>query len=291
MQDIKQQIKKNVEIAPYTTFKIGGSALYLFEARTVDDLIASINWALDKSIKFIVLGWGSNVLMSDKGFDGLVILNKTDNLIIEGNVATVDSGYSLTNLSKKISALGLKGLSALAGIPSSVGGAIRGNAGAYGAEISDFLESVDFFDVKNRQVSSLHKKQLSFSYRNSVFKQNTNVILKVAFRFLKGGRGKLIQEVALKLSDRKAKHPLDYPSAGCFFKNPEGTKGAWWLIKQAGLAGFSVGDAAVSEKHTNFIINKGKAKASDVLKLVGIIKKKVKEKSDIILEEEVQIIS
>lgn len=255
------RIQKNVPLKKYTTFKIGGPAKYFCLARNKKDLIEAIKWAKEKKMPFFILGGGSNLLVSDRGFDGLVIKFQNPKL---GDFVE-------------------QGLEWAAGIPGTLAGAVRGNAGAFGRSMEDVVKEVEVFDVKTRKIKIFKNKQCQFSYRNSIFKKNPNlIILSVK---IKTGRADP-KKIKQYLNYRKIHHP-QLPSAGSVFKNPKGV-GAAKLIADCGLAGKQVGRAQISIQHPNFIVNLGGAKASDVLKLINLTKRKVKNKFKIKLQEEIQ---
>ena len=253
-------IKTNIPLKNYTTFKIGGKAKYFFEAKTKKDLIKAITSAKKLKLPFFILGGGSNLLVSDKGFNGLVI-----------------------KFGQPLALYVSKGLEWAAGIPGTIQGAVYGNAGAFGKSMKDVVERVEVFDVDTEKIKIFKNKDCQFGYRDSIFKKKKNlVILSVK---IKSGKSNL-KKIKEYLNYRKEHHP-QLPSAGSVFKNVGETPAAI-LIHQAGLTGKKIGDAQISEKHSNFIVNLGKAKAKDVLKLIKLVKKKVKERFKINLEEEIQ---
>jgi len=255
-------MKKNVSLKKYTTFQIGGRARYFFTAKTKHELIGALKWAKKKSLSFFILGSGSNVLISDRGFEGLVI--KFEN--------------------QKLSQWVSRGLEWAIGIPGTVAGAIRGNAGAFGKSMKDAVKSVEIFDVKKEKVIKLNNTQCKFGYRNSIFKKNHNLIILSAEIKSKKSDPQKIKDY---LKYRREHQPLSFPSAGSVFKNPSGFS-AGELIEKCGLKGKRIGDAKISEKHANFIVNLGGAKAKDVVGLINLAKKKVQNKFGVNLEEEIQ---
>jgi len=285
-------IQKNISLAQYTTFKIGGKARYFFIAKTKEDLIKAISFARKSKIPFFILGGGSNLLVSDKGYKGLVIKMRLTRFL-EGKNACAEAGVTLNGLVRMSLEKGLSGMEWAAGIPGTVGGAIYGNAGAFGKSMKDNIEKVEVLDIKNLKVKSLKNKDCKFGYRESVFKKNKNLILISATLKLKKGEKEKIKELIEKhLEYRKTVQPLNYPSAGSVFKNTENKRGltVGKLIEECGLKGKKIGRAKISEKHANFIVNLGGAKEKDVKKLINLIKRKVKSKFKIVLEEEVQFL-
>ena len=244
---------------------------------------------LNKSdIKYCVIGNGSNLLVSDKGIRGVVIqLSDTFDEVeyIDDVTVKVMSGMMLSRLGNKLADKGLAGFEFATGIPGSVGGAVRMNAGAYGGEIKDIIVSADVLDRSGRLIS-LSRDELELGYRTSCIAANDYIVVSAVFRLQKGDTDTikaLIKELAVK---RRAKQPLEYPSAGSTFKRPQGFFAAK-LIEDAGLKGVSVGGAMVSEKHSGFVVNAGNATAKDVCMLTDMVKDKVKQQSGVDLELEV----
>lgn len=307
-------MEKNILLKDYTTFKIGGPAKYFLIAKTKEDLIKAIKFAKENKIKIFVLGGGSNILFSDKGFDGLVLkLNFKEIKFLENKVS-VDAGVQLSKIANEISKNGFSGFEWATGIPgATVGGSVFGNAQAFGQRISDMIEKVEVLDIKTLKIKNLNKEQCRFSLKNSIFKKNKNlIILSVVFDLQKGDEGEIKEKINKFLKHRKDCHPLKSPSAGSVFVNPEikiknkkllekypelvgcnerGVIPSGYLIEKVGLKGKKIGGAQISEKHANFIINLGNAKAKDVEALIKLAQKKVKEKFKINLKTEVQIIS
>lgn len=303
-------LKENVSLADYTTFKIGGPARYFLIAKNSQDLAEAIKWAKENKIKFFVLGGGSNLLVSDNGYDGLVIKIKNSDLVAKNNIIRAGAGMDLKNLVKLSVEKSLTGMEWAVGIPGTVGGAVYGNAGAFGSVMADSIKSVEAFDAENLKIKKLSVKQCQFGNKDSIFKNNKNlIIILIEFELKKGDSKEIKEEIKRFSGYRKDNHPLDLPSAGCAFKNYdkkitdsellkkypeliEFNKGSRiptsYLIDKSGLKGQEIGRAKISEKHANFIVNLGGAKARDVLELIKIEKEKVKEKFGIELEEEVQ---
>ena len=256
-------IKKNISLSKYTTFKIGGKAKYFFAAKTKKDLIKAIVTAKKSKLLFFILGGGSNLLVSDRGFKGLVI-----------------------KYGQPLSSYVSKGLEWAAGIPGTIQGAVQGNAGAFGKSMKNVVKEVEVFDTKTGKIKIFKNKDCQFSYRNSIFKKNKNlIILSVKIKTRKSN----VKRIKQYLEYKKEKHPWNFPSAGSVFKNPPGFL-AGELIQKCGLKGKRAGKAEISEKHANFIVNLGGAKAKDVKKLINLAKKSVKKKFKINLEEEIQFL-
>jgi UDP-N-acetylmuramate dehydrogenase len=303
------KIRENVPLRDYTTFKIGGPARYFFVAKNKEEIKEAILWAKKKKLPFFILGGGSNVLFSDNGFNGLVIKLQNRQYEIRNSKVIAEAGVPLQKLVLESAKKGLSGLENLAGIPGTLGGAIWGNAGAFGREIGNLVEEVKVLDVGSSklEVKRLKNKDCKFGYRESIFKRKKNLIILEATLKLKKGNKKEIEEKMKEiLKLRKEKQPLEFPSAGSVFKNvpirkipkkirerfkgkiKNGFLSAGALIEAAGLKGYKIGEAKISEKHANFILNVKNAKAKDVVALMNLIKKRVKNKFKITLEEETQ---
>ena len=286
-------IKFNVSLKNYSTFRIGGIAKYFFEANTKEDLISVIKSAKEFKVPFYVIGGGSKLLISDNGFDGLIIRIRNRNFEVEGNEIKAESGFLMSQLIQIALKESLTGIEWLAGIPGTVGGAIRGNAGAFSGSVQDVILSVNAFDVEKEEEIILNKEECLFGYRSSIFKQNPNlIILSCRIGLKKGDKEEIKKEMEKYFSHRRKSHPLQYPSVGCIFKNPKLKTGeevpAWKVIADCGLAGKQIGDVKVSEQHSNFIVNLGDGEAKDVKELIRIIKDTIKEKTGMEIEEEVQ---
>lgn len=276
----------NIPLKKYNTFKVGGPADYFCEVKEKQELKRAIDFSNSKQLPCFILGGGSNLLINDNGFKGLVIkLNNSDCKVKDDRIFA-QAGVSLTELVELSAVKGLSGLEWAAGIPGTLGGAIRGNAGAFGSCMSDFLEIVEVAD-ENFSFHSLHKKDCRFSYRDSLFKHNSQIIFSAILNLKKSDEDLIRQKIEQNLNHRKERQPLNYPSAGSFFKNfPE--KPAGQIIEEAGLKGKQIGGAMVSEKHGNFIINFNGATASNIKELAELIKSEVKEKTGYQLEEEIR---
>ena len=283
------RLKENVLLSEYSTFRIGGIARYLIEVDNAEDIKKVIQKALELNLQFIVIGGGSNILFSSKGYNGLVIVFKSNNTFsINDNLIEVDASVSLNYLINKLN--NYTGLEWAVGIPGTVAGAINGNAGAFGGEMSELIKQVKVLEVKDNQIieKNFSKEDCKFSYRNSIFKNNSNLIIASAILELKKDSEENVkQKIKNNLSKRMSKQPKGF-SIGSIFKNGEDFS-AGELIEKAGLKGLQIGDAKISDEHANFIINLGKATSDDVLELIKIIKKEVKEKFSIDLEEEIKI--
>ncbi len=303
-------IQRNVPLAPYTTFKIGGNAKYFFVARTTKDIVEAVKIAKNLQVPFFILGGGSNLVVSDRGFPGLVIYIQAKQYRIEGAKFLCEAGVPMAVLVKETGKKGLSGFEWAGGLPGSVGGAIRGNAGAFGGETKDSILWVIALDKKGKERLFL-KNKCKFSYRSSLFKEKGLVILSAAFSLLKGSR-RAIQSIATgHVAYRKERHPLEYPNAGSVFKNCDLKKfspalqkklqpavktdpfpviPAAYINDQAGLKGMRQNNIQISTRHCNFMVNLGGGKAKDVVLLVHKVKKTIKKKFGVVLEEEIEFV-
>ena len=280
------KVQKSIDLKPFTTFKVGGEAEFFFMGSSQKELVEIIDWANQKNLPINILGGGSNVIISDVGLSGLLLLNKAGKLEIFDDYVRVESGTSLKTLNNELLKKGKGGLEALANIPGTVGGAIVGNVGAYRKFIGDFLkEAKVLYDGK---VETVGPEFFEFEYRNSKLKKGFDaVILEVTLSINDIDPKESLNRILEDKKSREMKHPSE-PSCGSYFKNPSKEKIAGSLIEGVGLKGYRIGDAMVSEKHANFLINKGNAKAADVKRLADYIKKKVFEETGEKLEEEVK---
>ncbi len=286
---LNNQVLESEPLKKHTTFQIGGPAKYYYRARSSGDLAKAVKASLVLNTDYFILGGGSNILVSDKGFLGLVIDVKNNKVEIKGHELMAEAGAALGYVGLKAKVAGLTGFEFASVIPGSVGGAIRGNAGAFGQEIKDILKEAEVMDEKGK-IKTMMNSELKFSYRNSLIKNSHKVVLKGIFELKKS----TVKEVESKIKEyqkyKRETQALEYPSAGCIFKNPPG-KSAGEMIEELGLKGYKVGGAMVSNKHANFIVNMGKAKAEDVVILIGIIKQKVRTHyQGLRLEEEIQYV-
>lgn len=281
---------ENQPLCEHTTFRIGGSARYFAQPRHTGQLIALMAFVKVNDLPYAVIGKGSNLLVPDEGYDGLVIRTPEDfpHWHEDGCTVTVSSGYAMTRLSAEAAKRGLAGLTFAQGIPGTVGGAVVMNAGAYGGQIADTLVSSRYVDEEG--VHTLSAEEHHLSYRHSAYADHPDwVCVEATFRLTPGNREQIEAEMADYAQRRRDKQPLEWPSAGSTFKRPEGHF-AGKLIEDAGLKGFTVGGAQVSEKHAGFVINKGGATCADVLSLMEQVSDVVYEKYGVRLEPEVKIL-
>ena len=285
----KSKIKTNENMGKYTSFKTGGNAKFLVKVNTIDEIIHVLKIIKEQDIPLVVLGNGSNVLFKDEGFKGIVLKIDLDNLKLDQEKITVDAGVKNAIVARKALDNSLQGFEAISGIPGTIGGAIRMNAGAYGTEIKDVVESVTYIDFNTLEVKKISNEECDFSYRHSIFCKNKNIIVSCVLKLSKGKTEEIKTKMEECAKSRKEKQPLEYPSAGSTFKRGEGFITAK-LIDDCELKGYSIGGAQVSEKHAGFIINKNNATATDIINLIDYVKKTVKVKTDKDIELEIEII-
>jgi len=279
-------VLENASLKELNTYKIECFAKYLVYVKDQESLVKLL-----KNIKlpYFILGGGSNIILKDEFFNGIVI--KLDNLKkinYEDDYVEVESGVNLNSFINDLLKKGFVNLGLLFGIPGSVGGAIMGNAGCYGKSIFDELISVKIID--DGKIKEIEKENIKYGYRYSEFKEKNIVIISAKFRLEKGNVEEIRNQIKMNLEKRINSQPLEYPNAGSVFKNPEGFS-AGKLIEEAGLKGLKIGGAMISEKHANFIINHDNAKALDIIELIKIVKNKIKEINNIDLELEQIVIS
>jgi UDP-N-acetylmuramate dehydrogenase len=283
----KGRISLNEPLAGFTTFRIGGEADYYVEPSDSDDALNIVRYLNKQGVPFYVMGNGSNVLISDEGIRGVVInLEASFNYLRhEESVIIAGSGVKVAKFVDFCIQNGYAGVEMLAGIPATVGGALVMNAGAYGGETSTYVTEVT--TIIDNDIRHLSREESGFMYRNSSLKGS--VILEAKFALPVGDKTEITKRRKSLLLHRNESQPVEVPNAGCIFKNPGDNKAAI-LIQECGLKGVSFGGAMVSYKHANFIVNTGKASANDVIELVRIIRRTVKEKTGIELEMEVKLV-
>lgn len=284
-------VKREEVLARHTTMKIGGPADLFIEPTSIDGLEQTMNLINRYEVNWRAIGRGSNLLVSDKGIEGVVVKlgNSMNHLDLDGNVLTVGAGYSLVALSMLISRKGLSGLEFASGIPGSVGGAVYMNAGAHGSDISQILTEAHIL-FEDGTFEWLSNEEMEFSYRTSILqKKRPGIVVEARFQLNEGDKEQIVAAMQKNKDYRKVTQPYDSPCAGSIFRNPL-PHYAGKLIEEAGLKGFQIGGAQISEMHGNFIVNAGNAKAEDVLQLIQYVKKTILEKYNIQMETEVEII-
>jgi UDP-N-acetylmuramate dehydrogenase len=283
-----RKITENVRLADKTSYRIGGPARYYAEPRSEEDVAEACRFAAEKGIPLFILGNGSNVLISDAGFDGLAVnLSKHFSALTwDDATAFVLSGFSLDDLAAAAAERGCAGIERLSGIPGTVGGAVVMNAGAFDTDISQTLRCARVLKISAHTIETVSAKDLNLGYRTSAIKNSGDVLLSATFDFRPDDAARLKSTRDEIISRRNAKQPVDSPSCGSVFKRPQGGF-AGSLIESCGLKGFKIGMAEVSGKHANFIINTGSAKAEDVRAVIRHVQRVVFEKHGVLLEPEV----
>ncbi len=279
-------IFRDEEMSRHTTFKTGGPADFFVRPGSEED-VSRLVWYLNETGReYFILGNGSNLLVSDLGYRGVVIdLSALNGISLEGNVITAGAGAALSRVASTAVSEGLCGMEGLSGIPGTVGGAAVMNAGAYGDEISMVIKRVKVAAGKGDFVN-ISKREMKFGYRSSVFRSHRYAIISAEFELERGDRQEIEKKVAEYTASRRKKQPLEFPSAGSTFKRPEGYF-AGKLIMDAGLSGYTIGGAKVSDKHCGFIINTGRATSADIYDLINEVREKVYSRFGIRLEPEV----
>lgn len=274
-----------------STVKIGGMADFVAYPDSEDKLIRLVEFLEEEKIEYKILGRMSNVLPPDDRYRGVIV--RTDlmsHVDFQGNIITVKTGISLPRLSSLCRDMSLSGLEELSGIPGSLGGAIFGNAGAYGREISDLVIDVSAYDIDSKTVVEIPSEKLGFGYRTSAFKASRLVILSARLGLTLGEKGTIQTKIREISTKRRNSQPMGMPSLGSTFKRPSENIYPWRLIDECGLRGFSIGGAAISEKHAGFIVNQGNATSADYLAVASYVKNIVQEKTDFNLEYEFEIL-
>lgn len=286
----ENKVLEQEPMARHTTFRIGGPADYFVELGSIEQIRAVIQVCREENLPWFVLGRGSNLLVSDKGYRGVILsiykdFQKTE---IQGETVTVQAGVLLTTLSGKVLDASLTGLEFASGIPGTIGGAVVMNAGAYGGEMKDIVRKVTVLD-QDGEVRTLTCGEMQFGYRTSLAKKKGYIVLGAELTLKQGEKEKIREEMQALKAKRIEKQPLEFPSAGSTFKRPEGYF-AGKLIMDAGLRGAVVGGAQVSEKHCGFVVNTGNATAADVRELMRQVQGKVQEQFGVHLEPEVRFL-
>jgi UDP-N-acetylmuramate dehydrogenase len=307
---IEKKIQTMVNLAPLATFKIGGPARFFLEIEKREELPEAFAWAKKNEVKVLILGGGSNVLINDRGIDGLVLKIKNKGIEIKESKILAAAGEDLSKLVNFSFINSLAGLEWAAGIPGTVGGAIRGNAGAYGGSISESIDSVEVFNFFSAKFEKYNRQDCRFGYRQSIFGNKNLLIWSGLFDLAPGASQDINEKIINIIKDRNGKLPK-LPSAGSVFKNIDfdflfdnntvlaqlakkeeavrGDKvGAGWIINQLDLKGKAIGGAKVSLEHANHIVNTGNATAEDVIMLISFIKQQVRTKLNIQLYEEIE---
>ncbi len=285
------KVVAKASLKQYTTYRVGGIAKAIVSPKDVNALVALLRLLKSKKIMYKIIGNGSNLLFSDKPYDGILIkLDRLDEVKIEGTKVTVEAGYSLAKLAYLTAKKGLTGLEFACGIPGTIGGALFMNAGAYKSDMGYVVKSVKVLTPDYRIINMVNR-ECGFHYRTSFFQKHPKyVILGAVLKLAKGDKDAIAKVNKDRKKRRMESQPLEYPSAGSVFRNPEGMY-AGKMIEDLGLKGLSKGGAQISKKHANFIINTGNAKAKDIKDLIDFVKETVKENYDIELHEEQEYVN
>lgn len=305
--------QKNVSLKSLSNYKIGGNAEYFFEASRIDGLVQAVIKARERKLPVFILGGGTNLLIDDGGFSGLVLKPNFNQIKIHDVELRVGAGASIEAILDVVIIKKLKGMEWAGGLPGTLGGAIRGNAGAFGGEIKDSIKEVVSLDVSgvSPKIKKRNRRECNFGYRSSIFKSggNKEIILEASLIFSRGDNNIIRTSIEEKINYRKERHPMEYPNIGSIFKNVDASSfsenvlknirvaaikndpfpvvPAAYLISKTGIRGISFGGAMISPKHPNFIVNVLDAKSSDVESLIALVKEEVEIKFNIALEEEV----
>ncbi len=284
----RNNIKRQIPLSGLTTFRVGGNADYVAVPQNAEQLSALLKLCNDEKKPFFILGNGSNILASDKGYSGVIIhiLSGMKNIEIQGTSVKADAGALLAAVAGRAAKEGLSGMEFASGIPGTIGGAVYMNAGAYGGEIKNIIRTVRAMGYDGN-IYDIPVGEMDFSYRHSIIQTRRLIVLSAEFELEEGKIEEINSRIRELAEARRSKQPLEYPSAGSTFKRPEGYF-AGKLIMDAGLSGASIGGAQVSEKHCGFVINKGGATAEDVMQLITYIKKEVCRQFGVELETEVK---
>ena len=280
------QYKEDISLRNYNTYRINTICKFLVFPKTVEELIEIINYLKENKIKYYMLGNGSNVIFSMEYYDGIIIkLDNLNNIIYKDNLVTAEAGCSLIKLSLDTIEKGLSGMEFGAAIPGCVGASVAMNAGAYNSDISEILKEITVL-TPNNEIIVMKNNELNFSYRDSFLKKNKDyIVLSATFKLENGNVEEMKKHVQERNKKRLASQPLDMPSAGSVFRNPENNF-AGALIERNNLKGCNINGAEVSTKHANFIVNKGNATGKDIIELIEKIQKEIREKENIELKLE-----
>ncbi len=310
-----ENVKENESMSAHTAFRIGGAARLFVTVASADEFVSAVKAAREFSIPFFVMGGGTNLLVSDDGFDGVIIQANMKDVAIDGERVMADAGAIAALIAKQTADAGLEGFAWAAGLPGTIGGAVYGNSGCFGGKMQDAVERVNAFRLRDSARITLANADCAFAYRESIFKHEPHIILSATLRLAPAldaeANHQRLEEV-MRL--RREKQPQGAFSCGCVFKNyefhdekdlailrremseiPESmlrakTLGAGWLIDQAGMKGQRIGGMEVSDVHGNFFLNRGGGTASDVIMLISMVKRKVRDDLGIELQEEVQYV-
>ena len=291
LQDIvgAENVKYNEPMSKHTSFKVGGNAEYFVEIYDIDILKRIVDFGKNNNLDINVVGNGTNLLVLDSGIKGLVIRYVANKIEINDNYVSVDAGVLNGVLAQELLKKELSGFEFASGIPGTIGGAVFMNAGAYGSEIKDIIEEATYFDMSDKTVHKICNNECKFDYRKSIFSEMDTVILNAKLRLNKSSYDLIKKKMDEYRDKRISTQPLNKPNAGSTFKRGDGFITAK-LIDEAGLKGYSIGGAKVSEKHAGFIVNDNNATAKDIIELIEYVKKTIYEKYNKKIEVEVRIL-
>lgn len=288
----RTHIIENADMRKYTSFKAGGNAKFLVDPQSIDELSTLIGALKKEAVRFFIMGNGTNFVVADEGFDGVIIRlgNGFDKIEqVADNILRAGAGAKLSSVARAALQYGLSGLEFAAGIPGSMGGAVYMNAGAYGGEMRDILISAQVLDIETLEISEMGAVELDFGYRSSALQSNNNIVLSVMLELNKEEPSAISMRMSEFMHKRNEKQPLTLPSAGSFFKRPLNNY-AGALIQDAGLKGMSIGGAQISPLHAGFMVNRDGATATDIENLCALVQNVVYDKFEILLEPEVEIL-
>ena len=288
-------IKEHEPMNKHLTFRIGGPARFFVEVKNVDELKEALQMAKEKNLPWFVLGGGSNTLCADKGYDGVVIQMSNRDVVIDGERVTAGAGAMSVSVARTVGDAGLTGIEWMVSLPGTLGGAVRGNAGCFGGEMKDVIESVRVLriggaTVPRYEIVELSNADCQFGYRESVFKHNGDIIIDATFTLALGDKETIKAKMTEVLGKRKTTQPTASGTAGCMFKNPlvDGKlQSCGKIIDDLGLKGTKMGGISISDVHGNFLINDGTATAGEVIQLVSLIKTRASDQLGVQLQEEI----
>jgi len=281
---------ENASMKDHTSFKVGGISKLLVLPENIDEIKNCIDICKENNIEYFIMGNGSNLIIKDTGFNGVIIKLSNNYKAIEVHDEEIiaSAGTLMSSIASKALHNSLAGFEFASGIPGTIGGAVVMNAGAYGKEIKDIVEKIDVIDDSG-EIKNYHNSELDFNYRHSKIQDSKETIIRVYLKLEKGNKENIADEMKALTKRRNEKQPIEYPSAGSVFKRPKGHY-AGQLIQDSGLKGLTLGGAKVSPKHAGFIVNQGDATAEDIINLIQVVKKTVFDKFGVMLETEVRII-